>query len=42
MGRNSEIIVTENTIQTWSLINMEEFLKIRALSDSQEEITGFR
>lgn len=42
MGGKSEIIVTENTIQMWNLINVEDFLKLHALFDSQEVVKGPR
>lgn len=41
MGGKREIIVTVNTIQTWNLINVQYFLKIHALFDSQEVVTGW-
>lgn len=42
MGGKSEIIVTVNTIQMWNLINAEDFLKMHALFDSQEVVTGLK
>lgn len=42
MGGKIKIIVTENTIQMWNLINVEDFLKLHALFDSQEVVTGLR
>lgn len=42
MGGQSEITVTVNTIQMWNLINAEDFLKMHALFDSQEVVTGLR
>lgn len=41
-GGKSEIIIIENIIQTWNLIDLEDSLKMHALSDNQDEITGFR
>lgn len=41
-GGKNEIIITENIIQTWNLMDLEDSLKMHALSDNQDEITGFR